>query len=112
MHRIYKWILACVKQLPMALIVAKLPFPYNFAAPLVCASGKTVYVFATGKERSSIVTYYFKTISRTFFGLSIRRFIESSARYAVGEGLGVSDDVLEAVGWVLIIMCVLLDAFD
>jgi hypothetical protein len=107
-----RWPLAVVRQLPVTLAVAKLPIPYNFAVPVLCAAGKTVVYRITGASNRSLVKYYFKTLSRTLFGFSLRRFIEQTAKYTLSSHLGISDEALQAVGFFMIIVCVLLDAMD
>jgi hypothetical protein len=100
---------AMLRQLPVTLAVAKLPIPYNFTIPCLVAGWKTIQYKHQGMS-SQIVKYYFKTLSRTIFGLSLRRFVEHTAKYTLTSQFGISDEVFHVVGIVMILVCVLLDA--
>ena len=107
-----RWPLAAIRQLPVTLAVAKLPLPYNFAVPLLFAGGKTVTYRIAGGDRRSLFKYYFKTLSRTLFGYSLRRFVEQTAKYTLSAQFGISEEALQAVGCFMIVLCIFLDAMD
>lgn len=109
---VFKWPLAALRQLPVALAVAKLPLPYNFSIPCICAGWKTIKCRKEGYGPRFLIKYYFKTLSRTFFGLSLRKFIEQGAKYTLSAELGISEDAVQAIGIFMIIVCVILDALD
>lgn len=107
-----RWPLAFLRQLPLTFAVAKLPLPYNFAVPFLCVAGKTVSYRASHSGPGSLIKYYFKTLSRTLFGFSLRRFLEQTARYTLAAEWGISEETLQAVGLFMIVVCVCLDALD
>ncbi|MDB6081007.1 MAG: hypothetical protein JWO53_279 [Chlamydiia bacterium] len=109
---ILKLPLAAVRQFPITYAVATLPFPYNISVPCVCAGWKTIKYQQSGGGLGSLIKYYFKSLSRTFFGLSMRRFIEHTAKYTLSTELGISEDAVQAIGIFMIVICVILDAFD
>jgi len=107
-----RWPLAFVRQLPITIAVARLPLPYNFAIPFVCVAGKTISYQASHSSPFSLLKYYFKTLSRTLFGFSLRRFLEQTARYTLAAEWGISEETLQAVGLLMFVLCVVLDALD
>lgn len=109
---IARWPLAMLRQLPVTVAVAKLPIPYNFAVPAAFALAKTIKCSRSKENSLSLGKYYFKTISRTLFGFSMRRFIEQTAKYTLNSQLDISDDALQAIGWCMILICVLMDALE
>ena len=110
--RALKWFFAALRQLPVSLTVAKLPIPYNFSLPCLLACRKTVSYVRHGGERRELGKFYFKTLSRTLFGYSMRRLLEQTAKYTLGAELGISDELIHVISWILICICIFLDATE
>ena len=107
-----KWLLATLRQLPVSLTVAKLPMPYNFTLPCILACRKTFSHLRHGGTRRDLGKFYFKTLSRTLFGYSMRRALEQTAKYTLGAELGISEDFIHIASWVLICICIFIDATE
>ena len=107
-----KWFLAMLRQMPVTCAVAKLPLPYNFSLPCVLAVSQTFRYFRHGGVRKDLCKFYFKTLSRTLFGYSMRRILEQTAKYTLGAEFGISEDLISAISCVLIFICVFIDATE
>ncbi|HXF29477.1 MAG TPA: hypothetical protein VN457_06465 [Chlamydiales bacterium] len=107
-----RWLVAFLRQLPVTFAVAKLPIPYNFSVPVLTAAGKTTMLAANGADKRSFAKCYFKIFSRTLCGFSLKRFMEQTAKYTLSAQLDISEETLQAVGIILIIICVIIDAIE